>query len=282
VAEDDHRSQARTLRSEGQAAGASRLPELLFEPLRADPAHSAVLFDIDGTLAPIVRHASDAHIPEDTRRQLIAVAKLYGIVGCVTGRSALVARQMVGIGSIAYVGNHGAESLSPGAAEVVIERRVAGYTERVHAFATLADTTELQRLRVRIEDKGPIVAFHWRGAPDEQAAEAAIEVIEHDALAAGLATHRGRKVLEVRPPVPIDKGRGIALLLRKRRPENGLYVGDDVTDIDAFRGLRESVSGAAVCVAVGSEEAPDQLLHDADLVVDGPAGVRELLDELLR
>ena len=274
MAGNAHQSQARK-------AGASRLPGPVLEPLLADPAHTAVLFDIDGTLAPIVRHASDAHIPEDTRRQLIAIAKRYGIVGCVSGRSALVARQMVGIGSIAYVGNHGVESLSPGAAEVVVDRRVAGYAERVHAFAAIADTTELQRLRVRIEDKGPIVAFHWRGAPDEEAAESAIEVMEREARAAGLATHRGRKVLEVRPPVPIDKGRGIVLLLRRRRPASGLYVGDDVTDIDAFRGLRESVSGAAVCVAVGSEEAPDELLQDADLVVDGPAGVRELLDELL-
>jgi len=282
MAGNARQSQARILAAQGQAAGESRLPQLLLEPLRADPTHAAVLFDIDGTLAPIVRHASDAHIPEDTRRQLIAVAKRYGIVACVSGRSALVARQMVGIGSIAYVGNHGVESLSPGAAEVVIDRRVAGYAKRVHAFAAAADTTEIQRLRVRIEDKGPIVAFHWRGAPDEAAAESAIDAIEQDARAAGLATHRGRKVLEVRPPVPIDKGRGIALLLRKRRPAHGLYVGDDVTDVDAFRGLRESVTGSAVCVAVGSEEAPEELLQDADVVVDGPAGVRELLDELLR
>ncbi|HEX2704078.1 MAG TPA: trehalose-phosphatase [Solirubrobacteraceae bacterium] len=254
----------------------------MVEPLRADPGRSAVLFDIDGTLAPIVRHASDAHIPEDTRRALIAVAKRYGIVACVSGRSAVVARQMVGIGSIAYLGNHGLESLSPGAAEVVLDRRVLTYARRVHDFAASADSAEVQRLRVRLEDKGPIVAFHWRGAPNEEAAQAAVEQIEHDAQAAGLGTHRGRKVLEVRPPVPIDKGRGIALLLRKRHPANGLYVGDDLTDLDAFRGLRESVTGSAVCVAVGSEEAPAELLREADLVVDGPAGVRELLGELLR
>jgi trehalose 6-phosphate phosphatase len=254
----------------------------MISPLRADPARAAVLFDIDGTLAPIVRHASDAHIPEDTRRLLIAIANRYGTVGCVSGRAAAVARQIVGIGSIAYVGNHGAELLQAGEAEVVLDRRVRGYAERVHAFAAAADTSEAQRLRLRLEDKGPIVAFHWRGAPDEEAALAAVAVIEQDAQAAGLATHRGRKVLEIRPPVAIDKGRGIALLLRKARPANGLYVGDDVTDIDAFNGLRAAVSGSAVCVAVGSEEAPEELLRAADLVVDGTAGVRELLVELLR
>jgi len=254
----------------------------ILEPLRADPVRAAVLFDIDGTLAPIVRHPSDAHVPEETRKLLIAIAKRYGIVACVSGRPASVARQIVAIGSIAYVGNHGCELLQPGVADVVVDRRVAAYAERVRAFASAADTPTLQHLRVRLEDKGPIVAFHWRGAPDEAAARAAIAEIERDAEAAGLATQRGRLVLEVRPPVPIDKGRGIATLLRRRRPAAGLYIGDDVTDIDAFRGLRKAVGDGAVCIAVNSEEAPPELLGDADAIVEGTAGVRAVLDELLR
>ncbi|MGD0198740.1 MAG: trehalose-phosphatase [Solirubrobacteraceae bacterium] len=252
------------------------------EPLRGDPAHAAVLFDIDGTLAPIVRHPSDAAIPEQTRKRLIAIARRYGIVACISGRPAAVARQMVGIGSIAYVGNHGCELLAPGSAEVVLDQRVAGYADAIAAFARAADTAETQRLRVRLEDKGPIVAFHWRGAPDEDAALAAIAKIEEDARGAGLGTARGRMVLEVRPPVPIDKGRGVSMLLRRRHAATGLYVGDDTTDIDAFRALREIVGASAVCIAVGSEEAPADLLQAADLVVDGTAGVRGVLDELLR
>jgi trehalose 6-phosphate phosphatase len=241
-----------------------------------------VLFDVDGTLAPIVRHASDAHVPEETRRRLIAVARRYGIVACISGRPATVARQMVAIGSIAYVGNHGCELLEPGSAAVVLDKRVAAHAPAVAAFARAADNPATARARVRIEDKGPIVAFHWRGAPDEDAALAAIDRIEQDARAAGLHTVRGRKVLEVRPPVPIDKGRGVELLLRRRHPASGLYVGDDTTDLDAFRGLRSAVGEAAVCVAVGSDEAPAELLADADLVVDGTSGVRDVLDELLR
>lgn len=251
-------------------------------PLRSDPAHTALLFDIDGTLAPIVRHASDAHVPEETRRRLIALARRYGIVGCVSGRQAAVARQMVGIGSIAYVGNHGCELLSPGSPQVVLDGRVAAYTDQVAAFARAADTPAAQRVRVRLEDKGPIVAFHWRGAPDEDAALAVIEKIEADARAAGLAPARGRKVLEVRPPVPIDKGRGIVLLMRRRHPTAGLYVGDDRTDVDGFHGLRKVVGERALCVAVGSEEAPAELLAEASVIVEGTAGVSELLDELLR
>ena len=97
--------------------------------------------------------------------------------------------------------------------------------------------------------------------------------------------HWGRKVLEVRPPVVLDKGLGIAMLLRGGQASAAMYVGDDTTDLDAFRGLRALLeSGAlssAVCVAVSSDEAPPGLAREADLTVDGPGGVRELLEALL-
>ncbi len=73
-----------------------------------------MLLDIDGVLAPIVRHADDAHVPEPTRVPLIAVAKRYGLVACVSGRQATTARRIVSLGSITYVGNHGAEMLRGG------------------------------------------------------------------------------------------------------------------------------------------------------------------------
>jgi trehalose-6-phosphatase len=94
----------------------------LLAPLRADPAAGAVLLDIDGTLAPIVRHASDAAVPEQTRMALIELARRYRTVACVSGRSAAVARQIVSIGSIAYIGNHGSELLAPGSREAIVRR----------------------------------------------------------------------------------------------------------------------------------------------------------------
>jgi len=101
----------------------------------------------------------------------------------------------------------------------------------------------------------------------------------------GLEVHWGRKVLEVRPPVVLDKGLGIAALLRGGDVGAAVYVGDDTTDLDAFRGLRSMVSSGelscAVCVAVSSDEAPPGLALEADLTVDGPGGVRELLEALL-
>jgi len=255
------------------------------EPIRSNPARSAILLDIDGTLAPIVRHAADAHVPEATRALLIEIARRYRVVGCVSGRRATTARQIVAIGTIAYIGNHGGELLRPGATRPEVDPDVADWTARVRDFAARAYTGEHQRIRVRSEDKDAIAAFHWRGAPDEQAAAAAVHDIARRAEDEGFAIHWGRKVLEVRPPVALDKGLGIAALLRGAAVSAALYVGDDTTDLDAFRGLRSLASSgelsSAVCVAVSSDEAPPELAREADLTVDGPGGVRGLLEALL-
>jgi trehalose 6-phosphate phosphatase len=254
-------------------------------PLRADPVRSAVLLDVDGVLAPIVRHAEDAHVPEPTRTLLIAVARRYGLVACVTGRQAAIARRIVSLGTITYVGNHGAEILRGGSTEVELDPEVAAWAERVRAFAARALRDEaLRRLRVRGEDKDVIAAFHWRGAPDEAAAEVAVRAVAGRAEQEGLATHWGRKVLEVRPPVRLDKGRGVEHLLADAGLDAGLYVGDDRTDLDAFAGLRRLVAdgrlGSALCLGVRSDETPPELEAEADLLVDGPRGVRQVLQAL--
>ena len=255
-------------------------------PLRANPGSAAILLDIDGTLAPIVDRAADAHVPESTRQLLIAVANAYGLVACVSGRRASEARAMVSIGTISYLGSHGVELLRAGWTEAVLDAGVEDWARRIHEFGREADTADVRKRRVRLEDKGAIVAFHWRGAPDEEAARAAIDSIAERAQAAGLRTHWGRKVLEVRPPITIDKGAGIIRLLADvgQGIDTALYVGDDTTDLDAFRALSTLVQEGklvrAVRVGVSSEESPSAVAGEADIVVDGPEGVRELLSLL--
>jgi trehalose 6-phosphate phosphatase len=253
--------------------------------LRADPTRAAILLDIDGTLAPIVEHAAEAHVPEGTRQLLVALARRYAVVACVSGRRASEARAMVAIGTISYLGSHGAELLRAGWTESVLDPTLEDWARRIHEFGREADTSDLRRRRVRLEDKGPIVAFHWRGAPDEEAAKAAIDAIAAKAESAGLRTHWGRKVLEIRPPVKIDKGAGIRSFLADMELDTVMYVGDDSTDLDAFRTLAELVEEGKIArmirVGVRSEEGPSEITEQADIVVDGTAGVRALLAALV-
>jgi trehalose 6-phosphate phosphatase len=257
----------------------------VLSPLRSDSAAAAVLLDIDGTLAPIVEHASDACVPEATRQLLIQLVKRYRLVACISGRRASEARAMVAIGAISYLGSHGAELLRAGWTEAKLDPSVADWERRIRAFAAAEDTPELHRRRVRLEDKAAIVAFHWRGAPDEDAALKAVQAVAQRAQAGGLVTHWGRKVLEVRPPVRIDKGAGVRSLLAEVDVDSAIYIGDDTTDLDAFRALAdlrtEGTLQHAVRVGVRSADGPDEIVEEADLVVDGTDGVRELLAFLL-
>jgi trehalose 6-phosphate phosphatase len=259
--------------------------EEVLQPLKAEPKRSAVLLDVDGVLAPIVQHPDDAHMPETTRRPLIEVARRYGVVACVSGRRASDARRIVSLGSIAYLGSHGSEVLRPGAIEPELDRELQAWTRRVQDFANEAFDERLQRLRVRLEDKEAIAGLHWRGVPDEEDAEKAVREVAEAAKEAGFTAHWGRKVLEIRPPVRIDKGAGIVSLLRDTDLTAAVYVGDDATDLDAFRGLGELVEmgrlGTAVRIGVRSDEGPSQLIEQADGMVEGTDGVRELLKALL-
>ena len=256
----------------------------MLAPLSQDPAHGAILLDIDGTLAPIVERSENAHVREESSKLLGRLARRYRLVACISGRSASEARRLVGVGSIAYAGSHGAELLDAGATEPRTVPAFASWEGRVRRFADEQDTPELRVLRVRLEDKGPIVAFHWRGTPDEDASRTRLEGLAAEAESAGFATHWGRKVLEVRPPVPVDKGQAVRTLCEKFQPGVALYAGDDATDLDAFAALRslrdDGKLEAAICVGVRSDEGPTEIVEQSDWAVEGVEGVNAVLEAL--
>jgi trehalose 6-phosphate phosphatase len=253
----------------------------LLAPLREHPDRSALVCDIDGTIAPIVPKPDEALVPERTRELLANLTRRYGLVACVSGRRAADARRIVGIGSLAYIGNHGLEWLRPGAQRAQSDPAARSYAAAMRSFAIGAYTAELRKAGIRLEDKDAIWAFHWREAGDEAGAREALEQVAAAAAEQGLVPHWGRKVLEIRPPLAIDKGTALATVLRETDLEAVLYAGDDTTDLDAFRKLRGMRSNGAlahaVCVGVRSDEGPPEITAEADLVVDGPQGFRQLL-----
>ena len=252
--------------------------------MTADPERAAIFCDVDGTLAPIVQRPEDAHVPEETSRLLGRLARRYGCVACVSGRPVADVRRLVGVGGVAYVGSHGAELLEPGSTTPRVAEPFKSWEGQVKAFVAERDTPELRSLRIRIEDKGPIMTFHWRGAPDEDRARTHLEGLAQEAETAGLAIHWGRKVLEIRPPVPVNKGQAVRDLVLRTGVRTALFGGDDVTDLDGFAALQTLVEEgelhAAVRVGVRSEEGPPEIVRQADLVVDGIEGFQRVLAEL--
>jgi trehalose 6-phosphate phosphatase len=258
--------------------------ESLLAPLKEDPARSAVLMDVDGTIAPITLKPGDAAVPQHTRDLLRALVVRYALVGCISGRRALDARRVVGLDELAYSGNHGFELLLPGDEQVRPDPSLDGHEGDASRFVEELDRSELERVGIRTEDKGAIVGLHWRGAENEGAAESLAHEIASEAEWQGLVPHRGRKVLEIRPNVPINKGIAVAALLASRDFDAALYGGDDRTDIDAFTGLRtlqeDGRLRATACIAVASDESPPEVSSEADLTVDGPDGFVRVLEEL--
>ncbi len=231
---------------------------------RSEPQRAAVLLDLDGTLAPIVERPEDAAVPEEARREVERLAGRYGLVACISGRPAADARRLVGLDGIEYVGVHGLES-HPGVPE---------YTPLLEELIETVDWPWLVETKA-----GVTAAFHYREADDaevEPAVEALIRAVEQ----LGLTLQRGRKVVEVRPPIDVDKGTAARSLLSEHGLERALYAGDDTTDLDAFRGLDDAGLDASVKVAVASLEMNPALMNAADFVVDGPAGLLELLRQL--
>jgi trehalose-phosphatase len=256
----------------------------LLEPLRADPARSAILTDVDGTLAPIVERAEDAAVPEPAREALAKLSEHYGLVGCISGRQALDARHLVGLDGIAYAGNHGLELLLPGDEEPRPDASLDGRESEATDFLEELDAAALGETGLRREDKGPIQALHWRGAEDEDAAERRARELAIGAGKAGLEPRWGRKVLELRPLGGGGKDAAVASLLAGEELDRAVYAGDDRTDLDAFRRLRElreeGELSTAVCVGVLSPEAPAELAEDSDLTVIGPPGWLAILEAL--
>jgi trehalose 6-phosphate phosphatase len=237
----------------------------LLARFRSEPKLAAVFLDVDGTLAPIVDRPEDSAVPDDTRGEVERLAGRYGLVACVSGRPSADARRLVGVEGIEYVGVHGLEA----------DPEARRFTSQLEAFA------ERLPWPWTIENKaGVTLSFHYREAEDEQEAARLAADVARAAEEAGLTPHQGRKVLEVRPPVEADKGTAVRRLLDDRPLARALYAGDDTTDLDAFRGLDEAGLDIALKVAVASPEVNPRLLTEADLVVDGPGELLQILQRL--
>jgi trehalose 6-phosphate phosphatase len=149
----------------------------------------------------------------------------------------------------------------------------------------IADAQSLDIPGVIVEDKGPVVAFHYRMAESEEEARAAIEAT----LAASPSAKRfrvqtGRKVIELRPPLAIDKATALETLAMRMGAKAVLTMGDDATDLDMFRGVRELQARgvAGYSVAVWSYEVQPVVLENTDYFVRGVEGVEWLLEELVK
>ena len=189
----------------------------LVAPLTSDPRHGAVVCDIDGTLAPIAPRPEKARVPASTLKLLERLAATYSLVACVTGRAAADARRMVPVEGVAIAGNHGLEVWKDGG--VKLEPRAAKYLD--------ADARGRGDGRERRTAAGVrLLTWRTRASPSRSTSATRPAPITPSATWRRRSSPRssgpkleasfGRMVLEVRPPVPLDKGSGVRALRGRR------------------------------------------------------------------
>ncbi|WP_436931553.1 trehalose-phosphatase [Halosimplex halobium] len=234
--------------------------------------------DFDGVLAPIVDDPDAARMAPKLAERVRALRECESVrVAVVSGRELADLRDRVGIDGIAYAGNHGLERRVDGERSVAPDaRRSADAVARV--CERLCD--RLAHVPgVGIEDKDLTATVHVRDVPDDRIPEVerTVRTTVEEAMAAGgpaFEIRDGKAIREIRPAVDWDKGRAVRQLA-EAAPDGWLplYVGDDVTDEDAFRALdgdRGSLDG--VGVLVGERETA------ADFRLGSQRDVGELLD----
>ncbi|MDQ5813750.1 MAG: trehalose-phosphatase [Actinomycetota bacterium] len=246
------------------------------------PEMVAVLTDIDGVLAPIVPSPDMSEVPEELRELLRRLSERCRVVAGVSGRAAEDALRLVGLEEVVYYGNHGFEILRDGEVEIIPE--ATPYVEAVEELERRA-REELEPLGAFVEEKGITASIHYRNASPE-VGERCKGYVEREGERLGLRITVGRGVVEARPPIRADKGTATRKVVEEYGPEKALFMGDDTTDLDAFRELdalrEEGTLSEMLRIGVKSEEGPPEIVSEADLVVDieevGKV-LRALLDE---
>ena len=244
--------------------------------LRRRPA--CVFTDIDGTLAPIVADPLAATVPGATRAALEALTERMAVVA-LTGRSVTDARRVLGLDTVVYSGNHGAEWWEYGVTS--IEPTAEPYLERVREIAQAVERS-IAAPGILLEDKGASLSVHYRNASEPATARAAI-LSFLDSHAAGMAIREGKMVVEVRAPVPLSKGEAVRSFIHRKGLVSALVLGDDLTDAEAFEVVREMRKAGEVlglCAAVATADAPAELLASADYTLADTQAVGRFLTEL--
>ncbi len=211
----------------------------------------AFFLDYDGTLTPIVERPEDALMPPHTREvveRLVAVAP----VAMISGRDVSFVLEQVGVDGALYAGSHGFDIVGPATVRVDADMKA-----RFDSFLPLLEDAQDELAAglaniggARIERKKFAVAVHYRQVAEEDVARV------EDVVDAVLSVHPklrrsgGKKVVELRPDLEWDKGRAVLFLLEglgREKEYAPVYIGDDLTDEDAFA----AIAGLGVGIVVG-------------------------------
>ncbi len=242
-----------------------------------------LVFDIDGTLSLIAATPGEAQLYPGVA-ELLDKAKQHAYVAIITGRAVVDGARMVNVDGVTYIGTHGLE-WSDGLPSHTPVQLLPEAAEYVEAGKYLLDLAEKEKAPgVFVERKRVGGAIHYRLAPDpEWARQNILDLLEEPAQRVHMKLSEGKRVIEVRVPLPINKGHALRSFVERYKLQGVLFAGDDRTDIDALLEIeRLRHKGVkALGVAVQHSDTLADLLNHADIIVQEVEGMVELLSRIV-
>lgn len=240
-----------------------------------------LITDVDGTISPIVDQPDKAQVTPQNHNLLQQLHTQLTFVGVISGRSAEDVAQRVGIEGLVYIGNHGLEHWEDGI--LTPSPQVAKFRPALESALIALKAHQVDGLF--IEDKQATLSIHYRNvANPTHFAQEFTPIIQRIASDNNLQHFQGRMIFELRPPLDIHKGTAFRDLIESHNLQAALYLGDDTTDVDALkmaRALRQHNQCYALAIGVESDDTPDPVRDNADLLVSGIPDVESFFAWLL-
>ena len=240
-----------------------------------------LIADFDGTIAEIAPTPDESRISARCAESLSRLAPKVALVSVVSGRSVADLSERVGLDGVMYVGNHGAEYLSDG--QLSIAPGATEHRAQIKAvFEHLRATADGPGLMW--QDKGFSASVHYRLSPSPaQAGKTLAAVLQSTPGVGELEVFWGKLVLEIRSAKGLHKGYALRKLCQDNALDAAIFLGDDTTDLDALRALKELATERGLSdlgVAVIHEDSPAELSEAAEYSLNGVAEVEAFLSWL--
>lgn len=239
--------------------------------------------DFDGTLSPIVPTAQEAQLYPGAR-ELLERARRYARVAIMTGRAIDDGAEKINVEGLTYIGTHGLEWSEglPWTHPVETNEESLAYIEPGKYLLDLVEQHEDELPGVYIQRKRIGGTLHYRLASDpEVTRQKLLAILTEPARRVNMSISEGKRMVEVRVPLAIDKGQALLRFARRYHLSGVLFAGDDRTDLDAVGAIpRLRAEGiAALAVVVQHPDTLPELLSGADIVVQGVPEMIALLAE---